>query len=98
MTLTRETLRKIEKLAYLETKDEEIPILHEEINAILEFVEQLQAKDTTNIAPLWHPSSLPQPLREDEVTEEACLAELAEIAPEFAENLYWVPKVIDEIK
>ena len=98
MTISVTELRSIEELAHLETNPKEIETLSNEINSIINFVEQLREINTTGIAPLFHPMDLHQRLREDIVTEEDCLAELAEIAPLFEEGLYLVPKVIDSGK
>lgn len=93
MTITPQDLEQIAQLAYLDT--EHSPQLIEEINDIMDFVDQLRAVNTTNIAPLFHPFDLHQRLRPDEVTEEDCLNELAAIAPMFEDDLYLVPKVIE---
>ena len=95
MTISVTELRSIEKLAYLETNPLEMDALAKEITSIIDFVHQLREINTTGIAPLFHPLDLHQPLRDDIVTEEDCLAELAQIAPFFEEGLYFVPKVID---
>ncbi len=95
MTISPEELAKIARLAYLNVEPESAPQLTQEVSAIMDFVEQLRAVDTSQIAPLFHPFTLHQRLRTDEVTEEECLAELAAIAPHFEDNLYLVPQVID---
>lgn len=95
MTISITELRSIEELAHLETNPEETETLSNEINSIINFVEHLREIDTTGIAPLFHPMDLHQRLREDVVTEQDCLAELAKIAPLFENDHYMVPKVID---
>jgi aspartyl-tRNA(Asn)/glutamyl-tRNA(Gln) amidotransferase subunit C len=78
----------------LDTQSEQAAHLAKDINSIMNFVDQLRAVDTKGIAPLYHPFDLHQRLRSDAVTEEDCLAELAEIAPMFEDGLYLVPKVL----
>ncbi len=94
MTLSTEELEKIADLAYLdiESRDSQLAA---DISGIMDFVEQLRAVDTLGVAPLYHPFDLHQRFRADSVTEESCLKELEEIAPQFDEGLYLVPKVID---
>lgn len=88
-------LKKIEQLAYLDSESDEHSQLAEEVHAIMDFIDQLRKVDTRNTAPLFHPADLQQRLRPDEVTEENCEAQLAELAPLFEDGLYQVPKVID---
>ncbi len=87
-------LQKLATLASIEiTKDS---ALHwaQDVSLIMGFVEQLRDVNTTSIAPLLHPLDLRQRLRKDTITEQNCVLALADIAPEFADGLYLVPKVI----
>ncbi|MDP1604733.1 MAG: Asp-tRNA(Asn)/Glu-tRNA(Gln) amidotransferase subunit GatC [Legionella sp.] len=95
MTLSITDVRAIAALAYLEADNDDMEKLAREVNDIMDFVQQLNQVNTTQVAPLFHPMDLHQPRRSDEVSEESCLRELAEIAPHFEEQLYLVPKVID---
>ncbi|OGV51375.1 MAG: glutamyl-tRNA amidotransferase [Legionellales bacterium RIFCSPHIGHO2_12_FULL_42_9] len=96
MTITEKELQTLSHLAYLDCDNDNTHALVNEINAIIDFVEQLKTVDTKHVAPLFHPIDLHQHLRADAVTEDDCANQLAEIAPLFEEGLYWVPKVIDE--
>jgi aspartyl-tRNA(Asn)/glutamyl-tRNA(Gln) amidotransferase subunit C len=98
MKLSKTDIEKIASLACLDTSTDQTSQLNEEINAIMDFVEQLRSVDTQGIAPLFHPLALHQRLREDAITEEDCIAELEAIAPLFEDNLYLVPKVIESGK
>lgn len=98
MTVSTRELHHLAQLAYLDTATEDLSKLTEEINSILDFVEQLNTIDTSKIEPLFHPMSLHQRLRKDDISEENCFAQLAEIAPLFEEGVYLVPKVIDSGK
>ncbi len=93
MTISAKELHQIAALSYL--KAEDIAQLDDDVNAIIDFVNQLSAVDTQQVSPLFHPLSLHQRLRDDEITEEECIAELEAIAPLFEDNLYLVPKTID---
>lgn len=92
MPTTDYELKKIAKLAHLETTTN----LEHDVSSIMDYVDQLRQIDTTGITPLLNPLDLHQRLRADDANEENCLAELAEIAPLFADNLYLVPKVINK--
>jgi len=95
VSITRSELHAIQQLAYLDPKGADADLLAKEINAIMDFVQELREIDTEGVVPLFHPMDLHQRLRADEVTEDNCLAELAGLAPNFADDLYLVPKVID---
>ncbi|MGL5742364.1 MAG: Asp-tRNA(Asn)/Glu-tRNA(Gln) amidotransferase subunit GatC [Legionella sp.] len=98
MTISVQDLEKIAQLAYLDTDIAHSPKLIEDINAIINFVDQLRSKETHDIKPIFHPLALNQRLRPDAVTEENCLDELKARAPQFDSDLYLVPQVIDQGK
>ena len=98
MTLSVSDIEKIARLSCLDSSSEHAEQLNEEINSIMNFVDQLRSVDTQGIPPLFHPLALHQRLRTDEITEEACIAELETIAPLFEDGLYLVPKVIESGK
>lgn len=96
MTLSKTTLKNLAQLACLESDAEDQETLAEEVSAIIAFAEQLRSINTQGIAPLFHPMDLHQRFRTDEVTEADCLNQLAEIAPDFAQDYYLVPQVMDK--
>lgn len=98
MTISTQDLEKLSQLAYLDTDIRHTPQLIEDINAIMNFVDQLRSVDTTDVTPLCHPLALTQRLRTDAVTEVNCITNLERLAPQFKENLYLVPQVIDQSK
>lgn len=95
MSISSTELKKIARLAYLDTNTDQTGHLNDEISSIMDFVDQLRAINTEQIAPLFHPLATHQRFRPDEITEGDCIAELQEIAPFFEDNLYLVPKVIE---
>lgn len=95
MKITEAEIQGVARLACLDIETEKNQTLIDEINAIMDFVEQLRNHDTARIAPIFHPFDLHQRLRDDLVTEADCSAELEALAPLFEDNLYLVPKVID---
>ncbi len=98
MTISQKDLEKIAGLAYLDSESSSTTQLAHDVNAIMDFVDQLCSVDTQNVAPLFHPFALHQRLRMDVVTEEDCIRELEEIAPLFEDDLYLVPKVLESDK
>ncbi|MGM9453616.1 Asp-tRNA(Asn)/Glu-tRNA(Gln) amidotransferase subunit GatC [Legionella bozemanae] len=98
MTISVKDLKKISQLAYLDTDIGHSPKLIEDVNAIMNFVEQLRSVNTQEVEPLFHPLALSQRLRPDAVTEGNCLVELEALAPQFEQDLYLVPQVIEQSK
>jgi len=100
MALSVDELHTLGKLAYLEHPGADEHALAAEIATILDFANQLHNVDTGTVLPLFHPMHLHQRMRIDEVegSEADCLQQLAEIAPQFDESYYLVPKVIDTEK
>lgn len=90
MTLSIEQLNHLSSLAYLDAA----PALINDIQAMIHFVEQLRQVDTTDVQPLPHPMDAIQPLRSDEAKMCNLSESLARVAPQFKNNLYLVPKVI----
>ncbi|WP_126443732.1 Asp-tRNA(Asn)/Glu-tRNA(Gln) amidotransferase subunit GatC [Sulfuricystis multivorans] len=95
MSLSPADVSRIAHLARIEISASESAQIREQLNAILAFVEQLQAVDTTGIVPMAHAVDVVQRLREDRVTESDRRDDFMAIAPESEAGLYLVPKVIE---
>jgi aspartyl-tRNA(Asn)/glutamyl-tRNA(Gln) amidotransferase subunit C len=98
MSISEEEMEKLLQLSKLKSSRETNKVLLDDINAIMDFVEQLRVCDTKGVPPLFHPFDLHQRLREDVVTESSVLDELESIAPAFEEGHYLVPTVIEDIE
>jgi len=99
MSLTLSDVKRIANLAQLEMDEAHAAIALNELNGIFALAEQMQAIDTTGVAPLSHPLAarlvLPLRLREDVVTEENHRDDYQAPAPKTQDGLYLVPKVIE---
>lgn len=95
MSIGPDEIKKIAHLARLQLSEEQLPKLSADIANILDLVDQLQAADTNNIAPMANPLDAVQTLRADVVTEENQRDKFQSIAPEKENGLYLVPKVIE---
>ncbi|MEJ2646741.1 MAG: Asp-tRNA(Asn)/Glu-tRNA(Gln) amidotransferase subunit GatC [Gammaproteobacteria bacterium] len=95
MALDPSEVRKIAHLARLGIDEQDIPAYARNLSDILAFVEQLNAADTSDIAPLAHPLDATQRLRSDAVTEVDQRDHFQSIAPQVEAGLYLVPKVIE---
>ncbi|WP_087460996.1 Asp-tRNA(Asn)/Glu-tRNA(Gln) amidotransferase subunit GatC [Oleiphilus messinensis] len=95
MSIEREDVEKIARLAKLKVSGVVIEQTTQELSNILGFIDQLQAVDTQNIEPMAHPTDATQKLRADVVTESDNRASFQAIAPASEDGLYLVPKVIE---
>jgi aspartyl-tRNA(Asn)/glutamyl-tRNA(Gln) amidotransferase subunit C len=96
MSLTPEDVKKIAHLARLNLSDQDIVTNTPKLSHILQFIEQMNTVDTTNVLPLSHSLDVSQRLRPDEVTELDDREKFQGIAPQVEAGLYLVPKVIEE--
>jgi aspartyl-tRNA(Asn)/glutamyl-tRNA(Gln) amidotransferase subunit C len=95
MSLDADKVREIAHLARLEILDADVPGYAANLSRILELVAELNNVDTTGIEPMAHPLDTAQRLRADEITESDQRDDFQRIAPEVADGLYLVPKVIE---
>jgi aspartyl-tRNA(Asn)/glutamyl-tRNA(Gln) amidotransferase subunit C len=96
MSLSPEEVKKIAHLARLNLSAEDIAHYGPQLSTILNFIEQMNAIDTSTVEPLAHPFDAVQRLREDTVTEPNLRDKYQHIAPQVEAGLYLVPKVIEE--
>lgn len=90
-----EQVRKIAHLARLATADAELDGYARELSSILDLVDQMNAVDTTGVAPMAHPQHATQRLRPDVVTEPDDRERYQRSAPAVERGLYIVPRVVE---
>ena len=95
MSLNSADIKRIAHLARIEVNDAEADATLTKLTGILELIEQMQAVNTTGIAPMSHSQDVTQRLRDDVVTETNHRELYQSIAPAVEEGLYLVPKVIE---
>ncbi|MFZ9708529.1 MAG: Asp-tRNA(Asn)/Glu-tRNA(Gln) amidotransferase subunit GatC [Steroidobacteraceae bacterium] len=96
MSLTRDDIAHISRLARLELTEAEIPVYVDSLSRILAFVGELDRAPTAGIEPMAHPlPGLAQRLRADEATESDQRDRYQRNAPRVEAGLYLVPKVIE---
>lgn len=96
MTITREMVLHVARLARLKLEDEEIQPFSEDLSRIVEYVGQLSELDTNKVPPTEHVAVTAAPMREDvvvpSVPTDTALAE----APRQIEGGFAVPTFLDE--
>ncbi|MGO8801110.1 MAG: Asp-tRNA(Asn)/Glu-tRNA(Gln) amidotransferase subunit GatC [Roseiarcus sp.] len=95
MSVDQATVRRIAHLARIAVTDEEVPHLQGEINAILSFVEALDAVDVTGVEPMTSVIPMKLPLRPDVVTDGDIESQVLANAPLAEDDFFLVPKVIE---
>jgi len=95
MSLTHQDVRKVARLARLAMSETEIETARSQLSGIFDLIAEMQAVDTTGIAPMSHAQDLPQRLREDKVTETNQRELFQSLAPQVEAGLYLVPQVIE---
>jgi aspartyl-tRNA(Asn)/glutamyl-tRNA(Gln) amidotransferase subunit C len=95
MSLSATDVKKISHLARLGIREQDIPKYVGELSNILDLVAQMNAINTTDIAPMAHPLDVHQRLRKDEITEKNQRELFQSIAPSVEAGLYLVPQVIE---
>ena len=69
MSLDKETVARIARLARLKVPEDELAPLAGELSGILAWIEQLNEVDTANVEPLSSVSDVTLPMRADKVTD-----------------------------
>ncbi|MCP5149438.1 MAG: Asp-tRNA(Asn)/Glu-tRNA(Gln) amidotransferase subunit GatC [Chromatiales bacterium] len=95
MSLDIDDVARIAHLARISVSADEATRHVAELSSILDLVRQMNAVDTTGIAPMAHPLDATQRLRADEVTEVDEREAFQAIAPAVEDGLYLVPRVIE---
>ncbi len=95
MSVDQATVRRIARLARIAVKDDELPHLQGEINAILAFVEDLNAVDVEGVEAMTSVIPMKLPTRQDIVTDGGIENKVLANAPLAADDFFLVPKVIE---
>lgn len=95
MSLSRNDVEKIARLARLQVDNNEIEKYAQTLSRILDLVEQMNSVDTDTVQPMSHPRDAVLRLRPDIVYETDHRDEFQAIAPSTENGLYLVPKVIE---
>jgi aspartyl-tRNA(Asn)/glutamyl-tRNA(Gln) amidotransferase subunit C len=99
MSLTLSDVKRIANLAMLDMDEAHAETALAELNGIFALAEQMQAVDTSGVAPLSQPLAaalaLPLRLRDDVVTEANRRDAYLALAPKAQDGLFLVPKVIE---
>ncbi|HHM01543.1 MAG TPA: Asp-tRNA(Asn)/Glu-tRNA(Gln) amidotransferase subunit GatC [Caldithrix abyssi] len=94
MSVSREDIKKIARLAQLHIEEEQYDQYMRQLNAILGYMEKLNALDTNDVTPLMHSQELQNVMREDTVRRSLTQEEALKNAPGAGNGFFRVPKVV----
>ena len=95
MSVDKDTVERIAKLARIRLKEEQKEPLAKELSNILGWVEQLSQLDTEGVPPMTSVVEMRIPLRKDEVSDGGYPEKVTANAPEATHGFYVVPKVVE---
>ena len=94
-SVNKDTVKKIGRLARLHIPEEQQEKIADELNAILNWIEELNEVDTTDVKPLSSVTGHDLPQREDVVSDGNRVEDILANAPEEASGFFVVPKVVE---
>ena len=95
MSVDDNTVRKIAKLARLAIADEKVPVMANELNGILGWIEMLNEVDVDGIEPMTSAVEIGLPMREDAVTDGNIQPQVLANASKADSGFFVVPKSVD---
>ena len=95
MEVDEATVRRIARLARIKITDEEAQGLQSELTGILNWVEQLNEIDTSNVEPMTRVVPISLKKRKDEVTDGNIADDIVKNAPMTDDPFFVVPKVVE---
>ena len=95
MSVDKDTVKKIARLARLDVPEERQEQIAGELQAILSWIEELSEVDTANVEPLASVTGHSLRLRVDKVTDGNKVDDILANAPEQASGFFVVPKVVE---
>ncbi|MGB3719693.1 MAG: Asp-tRNA(Asn)/Glu-tRNA(Gln) amidotransferase GatCAB subunit C [Proteobacteria bacterium] len=95
MQVDEATVRRIARLARIKITDGEAQELQKELTGILNWVEQLNEVDTSNVEPMTRVVPIKLKMRKDEVTDGNIPDDIVKNAPHTDDHFFVVPKVVE---
>lgn len=95
MSVDKDTVRRIAKLARIALEEERVEPMMNELNQIFAWVEQLGEVDVAGVAPMTSVVEQKLRMRDDEVTAGGDAAAVTFNAPLSEDHFFVVPKVVE---
>ena len=95
MAVDASTVRRIAHLARIAVADDEVEHLQGELNAMLDFVGQLQEVNVEGVEPMTSVTPMAMKKRHDAVTDGEIAEDVVKNAPASEDHFFLVPKVVE---
>ena len=95
MSVDRETVRRIARLARLAVDEGQVAAMETELNALLSWVEELEEVNVEGVPPMTSVVEQRLKMRDDEVTDGGYAADIIKNAPQAENHFFVVPKVVE---
>jgi aspartyl-tRNA(Asn)/glutamyl-tRNA(Gln) amidotransferase subunit C len=95
MSVDKQTVRRIARLARLALEEDRVEPMVNELNGILRWVEQLGEVDVEGVEPLTSVVAQKLKMRDDVVTAGGDAEAVTRNAPDSEDEFYVVPKVVE---
>jgi aspartyl-tRNA(Asn)/glutamyl-tRNA(Gln) amidotransferase subunit C len=95
MSIDKETIKHISKLARISLDDKKVDNLSKDLSSIIKFIEKLNKLNTDNIKPLTSIIDASLSFRKDEILEGKIREQILKNSPEKTEEFFVVPKVVE---
>jgi aspartyl-tRNA(Asn)/glutamyl-tRNA(Gln) amidotransferase subunit C len=95
MTLSRQEVEHIARLARLELSEAQKELYREQLSAILDYIAKLSELDTSDISPTAGGGTAEMQLRTDEPRPGFAVEELLRNAPQVEEDQFKIPPVFE---
>ncbi len=96
MSITRDEVLHVARLARLELSPAEVDRLQEQLGNILAYMKQLDRLDTKDVVPMSHAVEMGTPMREDVVEPFGDKEALLRNAPDREGDFFRVPRIIED--
>ncbi len=93
--IDRATVEYVAALSRIKLTESELEVFSRQLADILEYINQLNQLDTSDVAPLAQAVEVPNVLREDRLRESLAVDDALSNAPERSRDFYKVPAVLD---
>ena len=93
--MDKKTVTTISYLSRLRIDKEKEEKIIQDLDNIIEFVDQLNDADTSDVDPLTNPLEKTAKTRSDQITAKNLKKELLEIAPSSNDDYFIVPRVVE---
>ena len=93
--MDKKTVTTISYLSRLSIDKEKEEKIVQDLDNIIEFVDQLNDTDTSDVEPLTNPLEKTAKTRSDQITAKNLKTELLEIAPSSNDDYFLVPRVVE---